>query len=101
MRWRASFDKPSRDVDRIVITPGQIFDGACDRLIETVRQFCSFRNWYRAAVEVFGALIEDSFEHEGHGDAARGHRRSNTGPGRYGQFNQCIQAAKPPALRLI
>src|SRR5437879_21766 len=101
MPSRAHLDQFRRDVDRVVIAPGQIFNGARDRLMETVRQFRGFGNWHRAAVEISGALIEDPLEHESDGNATRGHRRSDTRSCRYRQFNQRIETTKPPALRLI
>jgi hypothetical protein len=69
--------------------------------MKTVGQFRGFGNRHRPAVEIFGALIEDSFEHKGDRYATRGHRGSDTCSRGYRQFGQRINAAKPPPLRLI
>ena len=69
--------------------------------MEAISQFRDLGDLYWTAVEVFGALVEDAFQHESHRDAARGSRRNHAPSGGYRQLEQRVQTAKPPPLGLV
>src|SRR6516225_3312714 len=98
---RPRSDQSSRDVDRIVVRPDEVFDGAQHRVMKAVSQIRDFGDPRWPTVEVLCALIKDSLKHKSYGDTTRRHRRRHTTPGGYRQLEQRLQAPKSPPLRLV